>query len=162
MAATKEFDGITGFLLHLAAVEIAVHKAAHHALDRAAAVIEADAKGQIGTYQQQAGPFNAWPELAESTQKDRERKGFTPNDPLLRSGELRDSISREISDDEAAVGSTSDVMVYQELGTPTIPPRPVLGPAAFKNKDKIERILGEAVVHALEYGAAGAFVALPD
>jgi hypothetical protein len=53
-------------------------------------------------------------------------------------------------------------MVYQELGTDRIPPRPVLGPAAYKNKDKIERILGEAVVHAMEYGAAAAFVKLPS
>lgn len=162
MSLVREFESVTEFVLHLAAAEVAVHKAAQHALDRAAAVIEKDAKDQIGTYQQQVGPFNAWPELAESTQKERERLGFTPNDPLLRNGALRDSISRQVQGDEAAVGSTSDVMVYQELGTPSIPPRPVLGPAAFKNKDKIEQILGAAVVHALEYGAAGGFVPLPD
>lgn len=156
-----EFGSVTHFLVHLAEAELAVHVAAHRALDRAAAIIERDAKEQIGVYQQEAGPFNAWPELADSTKEDRVAKGFSENDPLLRTGELRDSISREVSGHEAAVGSTSDVMVYQELGTVRIPPRPVLGPAAFKNKDRIEQVLGEAVVHALEYGMAGNFVPLP-
>ncbi len=162
MALVRDFESVADFALHLAAAEVAVHVAAHHALDRAAAIIEADAKHQIGEYQDAAGPFNAWPQLAESTQAERARLGFAPDEPLLRTGELRDSISREVRADEAAVGSTSDIMVYQELGTSRIPPRPVLGPAAFKNKDRIEQILGEAVVQALEYGAAGAFVKLPD
>ena len=63
---------------------------------------------------------------------------------------------------EAVVGSKSDIAFYQEVGTPTIPPRPFIGPAAFKNKEKICQLLGEAVVHALEYGAVGAFVPLPN
>lgn len=156
-----EFGSVTHFLVHLAEAQLAVHVASHRALDRAAAIIEKDAKQQIGTYQPDAGPFNAWPELADSTKQDRVSKGFSENDPLLRTGELRDSISREVHGHEAAIGSTSDVMVYQELGTDRIPPRPVLGPAAFKNKDRIEKVLGDAVVHALEYGAAADFVALP-
>jgi len=40
-------------------------------------------------------------------------------------------------------------MVYQELGTETIPPRAVLGPAAIHNKDRIEIILGSAVIAGL-------------
>jgi hypothetical protein len=66
-----------------------------------------------------------------------------------------------VQGDEAAVGSTSEIAVYQELGTEKIPPRPFLGPAAFKNKDRIEAMLGQAVVNALEYGEVGSFVALP-
>jgi HK97 gp10 family phage protein len=158
----RAFSNITHFLLHLAEVEVAMHVAAHHALDKAARIIEKDAKAQMGKYQGEAGPFNAWTELADSTKKDRVRQGFTENDPLVRTDALAESISREVHGLEAAVGSTSDVMVYQELGTDRIPPRPVLGPAAYKNKDKIERILGEAVVHAMEYGAAAAFVKLPS
>lgn len=156
-----EFGSITHFLVHLIEAELAVQVASHRALDVAAAIVEKDAKEQIGTYQEDAGPFNAWPELADSTKQDRLHKGFSENDPLLRSGELRDSISREVHGNEAAIGSTSDVMVWQELGTERIAPRPVLGPAAYKNKDRIEKVLGAAVVHALEYGAAANFVPLP-
>jgi HK97 gp10 family phage protein len=157
----REFESITGFLVHLAAAEVAVHVAAHHALDLAAQIIELDAKGQLGAYQPDAGPFVAWAELADSTKADRLHNGFTENDPLLRSGALRDSISREVHGLEAAIGSTSDIAVYQELGTDKMPPRPFLGPAAFNNKQKIEKILGSAVMHALEYGVAGGFVELP-
>lgn len=158
----KEFQDIEGFLTHLVAVDLALKHVEHNLLEQAALVIEKDAKNQIGHYQTEAGPFNAWPELADSTKKDRLAKGFTENDPLERTGALRDSISHEVAGNEAVVGSNSDIMVYQELGTPTIPPRPVLGPAAVKNKDKIERLGGAALLHALEYGAVGAFVKLPD
>lgn len=161
MGAVREFESVAGFILHLAQAELAVRVAAHNALDRAAQIIELDAKAQLGTYQPDAGPFNAWPELADSTKADRSAAGFPEDEPLLRTGALRDSISREVQGDEAAVGSTSDIAVYQELGTPTIPPRPFLGPAAFKNKERIEAMLGQAVVHALEYGEAGNFVQLP-
>ena len=39
-------------------------------------------------------------------------KGFTPDDPLLRTGQLRDSISHQVQGLDAVVGSTSEVMVY--------------------------------------------------
>lgn len=158
---TREFSSIGDFLVHLAAAEVAVQAVSHRALDKAAEVIERDAKEQIGEYQPQVGPFQAWPQLADSTKEDRVRQGFTENEPLLRTGGLRDSISREVHQHQAVVGSTSDVMVYQELGTSHIPPRPVLGPAAFKSKQKIIDIVGRAVVHAIEYGTPGDMKDLP-
>lgn len=161
MGAVREFESVASFMLHLAEAQLAVQHAAHSALDKAARVIEQDAKQQLGNYQPDVGPFNAWPDLAESTQADRVSQGFSADEPLLRTGGLRDSISRQVEGNEAAIGSTSDIAVYQELGTDRIPPRPFLGPAAFKNKDRIERILGESVMHALEYGAAGSFIELP-
>jgi HK97 gp10 family phage protein len=156
------FESITHFVTHLAKVELAIRASTHKALDQAAKIIEVDAKKQIGDYQAEVGPFAGWVELADSTKADRVAKGFTENDPLLRTGGLRDSISRQVEGDEAAVGSTSDIAVYQELGTDKIPPRPFLGPAAFKNRDRIESLLGLAVIHALEYGEVGAFVPLPS
>lgn len=125
--------------------------ALHEGLDRAAACVEKRAKAEIGTYQPAVGEFPEWPELAPSTQSERERKGFTPNDPLLRTGELRDSISHETHGLEAVIGSTSDIMIYQELGTVMngkvhVPARPVLGPAVFQEKETIERLIGAAAV----------------
>lgn len=120
------------------------------ALDTAAAVIEHEAKREIGTYQRSdMGPYEAWPELAESTKAERVRQGYSENDPLLRSGELRDSISRETHGLEAVVGSDSDVMVYQEFGTRTIPPRPVLGLAAVRSHEAVLKIVGDGVFAAL-------------
>lgn len=121
----------------------------HHALEKCAKLIEVTAKSEFGTYQPEVGPFPDWPELAESTQEARSRAGFTPNDPLLVTGKLRDSIHHETNGLEAVIGSTSDIMPYHEFGTASIPPRPVLGPAAFRNKKHIQRILGKAVVDGL-------------
>src|SRR5205814_4154762 len=107
-------------------------------LKKCVVAIEATAKAELGTYQGAVGPFDAWAPLAEATQQDRVAKGFTPDDPLLRSGELRDSISHQVEGLTAVAGSTSDVMVYQELGTPEIPPRAVMGPAGMSNRAVIE------------------------
>ena len=108
--------------------------------------IENTAKNKIGHYQSESGPFQEWPELADSTKADRLNKGYDPDEPLLREGTLRDSIQHEVGGLEAVIGSKSDIAAYQEFGTNRIPPRPFIGPAAFENKEKIERIIGEAAV----------------
>lgn len=145
---------------HLAKVAIAEDLALHRGLERCAAAIEKTAKSEIGSYQPAAGPFPAWAELTEATKADRVRQGYTENDPLERTHALEESISHQTHGLDAAIGSTSDVMVYQEMGTPTIPPRPVLGPAAVRNKELIHKTLGAAAVEGLLYGADSAFTAL--
>jgi hypothetical protein len=66
--------------------------------------------------------------LAPSTQEERSRQGFTPNDPLVRTGELRDSLEVEAGLMMAGVGSPDILMRYHELGDTRgrYPPRPVL------------------------------------
>ena len=90
--------------------------------------LEKKARQKIGEYQP------GWPQLAEATQADRARQGYTENDPLLRSGKLRDSISSEVEDMVLVVGSTDVNMVYQELGTEKIPPRPVFATLVEENR----------------------------
>lgn len=160
--STKSFDNLALFALHLAEAAVAVRAFELHALDRAAKLVETAAKAEFGTYQPEVGPFAAWAPLADATVADRVRQGFTPDEPLLRTGALRDSISRQVSGNEALIGSTSDVMLYQELGTSKIPPRPVLGPAAFSNQKAVQALLGESLMHAIEYGASGGFTDLPE
>ncbi|MBB5189604.1 HK97 gp10 family phage protein [Silvimonas terrae] len=122
-------------------------------LEKAAVVVEKDAKQRIGEYQEAEGPFPAWAELSDSTKEDRARQGYTENDPLLRSGDLQRSIEHEVGYTEAVIGSKSPVAAYQEFGTYRIPPRPFLGPAAFHNKKRIQRILGAAMVSGLVGGS---------
>jgi hypothetical protein len=71
---------------------------------------------------------DGWAPLAESTIKDKAAKGFAVPDPLLRTGEMRDSIKRELDpfELEIVVGSDSKIALYQEIGTSRIPPRPFL------------------------------------
>lgn len=137
------------FLLTLP-MAIEAHNA--HALERAAKVVEKEAKDSIGEYQDTSGPFVAWQDLADSTVTEKERLGFSPGDnPELRTGEMRDSIFHfvDAKAGKAFVGSNSDVLVYQELGTENMPPRSILGGALARKSHEIEKILGDSVKGAL-------------
>jgi len=110
--------------------------------------IEETAKEEIGVYQPAYGPFDAWAQLAESTKADRFRQGYTEDDPLLRSGELRDSIQSEVVGLAAIVGTKSEIGLWQEVGTSHIPSRPFIGPAYVRKIDP----LMEAIEMALSSG----------
>lgn len=142
----REFCSLGAFGAYLldAAAKEAV--ALETGLKRAAQHVEKVAKSEFGEYQPARGSFPAWVELADATKADRVAKGFTENDPLLRTGDLRDSIGNRVAGLDAEIGSDDDVMVYQELGTEKMPPRPVLGPAAIRSEKAIQRILGEAAL----------------
>lgn len=140
--------------LNLVTAEARMLVSLEHGLEKVAAKIDQAAKDKIGEYQAANGMHDAWPELADSTKADRLRQGYTENDPLLRSGELRDSISHETKGLEAAIGSTSDIAVYQELGTDKIPPRPFLGSAAYEHMDDVKKIIGGAVITGIGGGKA--------
>lgn len=150
----KEFGSLGQFALHLATLQAGVALELHRGLKRVAVAVDQTAKSEFGVYQPAIGPFSAWAPLAESTKTERERLGYTPDDPLRRSGETRDTVGHEVSGHEAVIGSTSDVMVYQELGDDRIPPRPVLGPAVERNHELIRKVLGSALVSGLLGGAA--------
>ncbi len=145
----REFSSLADFAFHLAGLHAKVEHRIHESMVEAAPLIEAEAKAELGTYQGAAGPFAAWQALADVTVAERARAGVKPNDPLLISGELRDSIHHQVEGAEAAIGSDSDVAVYQELGTEHIPARSFLGHAAVVKGPEVARILGEGVVSAL-------------
>jgi phage gpG-like protein len=122
--------------------------------DRAALVeiskhLTSVAKAKFGVYQPDYGPFKAWKPLSPDTQIIRVKLGYSPDEPLLRTGDTRDSISYQVSDIEAVVGSTEETMIYHELGTKSEPPRPVFGPTAYQSKNKIVELIGKTVVSAL-------------
>jgi len=110
--------------------------------------IEETAKEEIGVYQPAYGPFDAWAPLAESTKADRVRQGYSEDEPLLRSGELRDSIQSEVVGLAAIVGTKSEIGLWQEVGTDRIPPRPFIGPAYLRKIDP----LMEAIEQTLSNG----------
>src|SRR5262249_2308121 len=67
------------------------------AVEKIGQLVEDRARGKIGRYQRGVGPFPAWEPPADSTVADRVRKGFSPNEPLLRTGEhIRDTIEHEV------------------------------------------------------------------
>ena len=128
-----EFNDISAFLTHMRTVATNLPAVEHRAVEAAAEMIRDEAKAELGTYQEQEGPLLGWPELADSTKDDRVRLGYTENDPGLREGEMRESITCTARGNEAAVGSNDDKLVWFDQGTNTgQPPREVLARAAFR------------------------------
>lgn len=152
----REFDSFGGFARFLMRAGMEAHKANEKGLKTAADIIQKEAKAEIAHYQEAAGPFQAWPDLADSTVTEKMRLGYASEDdhkPLLRTGELRDSIEVRVRHDEGAVGSDDPIAVYQELGTPNaahpIPARSFLGGAAFRKSEEAAKAYATTVVGAI-------------
>lgn len=143
---SSSFDSFAGFAAELALMQVETYHHLHEGLVEIAEKIEGVAKSEFGHYQPAIGGFAAWSQLADATMEDRVRKGFDADAPLLRTGGLRDSIEHTVDGLEAAVGSNSDIMVWQEMGTERIPPRAVLGPALERNKEAVKQIVGDAIM----------------
>jgi hypothetical protein len=129
---------------------IAAVAATRTALKEGAELVKTAARDVIGEYQPAKGPAPAWAPLSPATQADRVAKGYSPDDPLLRSGELRDSIAiRMLGDDTAAVGVFDPEMVTiaaaMEFGYFNVRANRFVGPRSF--------IIGTAFEKSEEVGA---------
>ena len=61
---------VNEFVRLLGSLPLAVEHEMHKAMDRAARIVEREAKAEIGHYQDAASPFAAWAPLAESTVRE--------------------------------------------------------------------------------------------
>lgn len=147
-----ELKSLEALALRMLLLPLAIRKVSHQALDMACQIIEKDAAEQIGHYQDAHGEYPAWAPLAESTEEEKARLGYPADAPLERTGDLKGSFSHEVHGLEAVVGSTDEKMVYHEFGTERMPPRPALGPALFKNRESLSKLLGFATVTAIIEG----------
>lgn len=155
----REFKSIAAFLRFMETMPAKMLTAGNLGLADAARLIQETARAEMGHYQGPAGPFAAWPELAGSTQEEREKLGFTPNDPELRNGELCDAIEMAAGDGRAAVGvpnrmvgdgsrqnpirDIGQVAIDQEFGTSRTEPRSFIGSAAFrKTHEAVDLVAG--------------------
>nr|DAT37695.1 MAG TPA: virion morphogenesis protein [Caudoviricetes sp.] len=138
----KNFSSLGAFALHLEKLALEAPAVVEHVTDASAAEIQATARGMIGDYQQAVGPYPAWEELADSTKAERSYLGYSENDPGYRSGKMQRSITRSVEGSEAVVGSNDPHLVWFDMGTPTQPPRPVLGPAAIHSEPRVRKIIG--------------------
>jgi hypothetical protein len=124
---------------------VAMDHIEHHCLDEGSKILQDEAIRVIGTYDY------GWPQLAAATQRQRETRGFAANEPLLLTGDLRDSIERVVQPGVAYVGSNNEKALWHELGTSRIPPRSFLaGAAAAKDRgvgrQEIPRLAGQRVM----------------
>lgn len=141
------FGSLGSLAQHLASHVVADLHSAQKGLAKAAELIEQTAKQEIGHYQDAAGPFPEWESLAPETEEEKARLGYPLDAPLLRTGAMRDSIKHEVRPLEAIIGATDPKMAFHEFGTSRgVPPRPVLGPALYRNLEKVKHLVGYAAV----------------
>jgi hypothetical protein len=145
----KLFD-IAGFIAELPALERDLHASGPKIIEAACKIVQKKAKAAIGKNHEM------WPPLAEATIADKQKHGFPTPKPLLRTGELRDSIQYQVHGLEGAVGSDLDKAVWQELGTSRIPPRSFLVSSAIASEDRIHRMAAATTIAALSGFGHGA------
>ena len=154
----RTFDSPEAFGSFLIALAQQVDDRAAQALREGAQIVAEDAKARIGHYD-----GNDWPQLAQFTRDERTRLGFSPDDPLFRTGALRDAITSEGVEHSAVAGvkfgttnkdgvDLGDIASEQEMGTPDakrpIPPRPFLAPAGFAREQEIAEKIALAAADA--------------
>lgn len=125
-----------------AGLELKHHE--HTALEKSGKLVQETAQGYLGTYN--VTYPTVWLPLAESTKRDRVAKGFPEDEPLLRTGQMRDSIKYTVSHDEVHIGSDDQKAVWHELGTSRFVPRPFLEPALKEKTPEIINIIGKSIV----------------
>jgi len=116
-----------------------IHEKCADELEKAAQIVEDEAKRVIGTYEY------GWPSLQPETIA---RKGA--DTPLYETGEMRDSIEHYVDRNRltASVGSNDPKAVFHELGTVTIPARSFLMGAAMRKEHEVVEKTG-ADIHGL-------------
>lgn len=116
---------LLGFVAELATIQQDMEELPRAIVAKACAMITKQSKDQIGKQHEE------WPPLTPGTIADRVHHGFAPNQPLLRTGEMRDSIEWTVqghgSHVEGAVGSNSDIAVLSRARHQQDPAAFVLG-----------------------------------
>lgn len=137
----SEFNSLASFASFIAGASLEMHHHQHDALERAAKVVEIEAKSYPGNYQPGWAPL----------QPETIAKKAAGDSPLLETGELRDSYHHTVQGHtDAYIGSDNDKAIWHELGTSRgIPPRPILSTAAMKKEAEVVHILGRNSVKGL-------------
>ena len=139
---SRSFDSLGALASFLEHVARTVPQAEESALDEASTFLLEKVKAIPGHYQSDP----QWPALAEATVEDRTRKGFTPDDPLCRTGGFAESFHRHVEGPHRAEVGTDDPRAAMfEHGTSRMPPRPVLGAAKAQHEHHLEDIIGRRI-----------------
>ena len=164
----REFSSFKAFAEFLSRLLAREEEAVRVGLEAGIHIAHAESQAEIGHYQSGLGPFEDWGPLAARTVRDRKKLGYTPNDPLLRSGTLRDAIESRVDVDarEAAIGVPSRMVPdasrpgrefdigmiaeVQEEGDEHVPPRSFLGGAMCRRADEIVDATVKPLIRLLE------------
>ena len=138
----REFASFGAFARHLELLSLEGAEVTEHMAEHSARTVRDIAKAKIGYYQPQVANYPAWAPLTAATEQEKAREGAPAGAPLLRHGAMYASIDYSIDhrglETDAVIGSPSEILMWQELGTSRgLPPRPVMGPAGFESRHPI-------------------------
>lgn len=152
----RSFDNLADFSNHLADLSERMPRITMNALRPAAMLIQHEAQGMLGTYQEDTLGGPAWAPLSERRRRARLHAGQSENQPLLASRELHDSIAVDVHRTYAVIGSPLDKAVEMERGVASrnVPPRPFLAKAAARKTHEVAGMMAFRVVQVLS-GASG-------
>jgi HK97 gp10 family phage protein len=146
---TKVFS-LLEFIAEIPAIQRDLHASGPKIVEEACKIVQRKAKAAVGKQHEE------WPPLAESTIADKQKHGYATPKPLLRSGELRDSIEYTVHGNEGAVGTDKEYAPFLEFGTSKMPPRSFLVSSAISSEDKIRRMAVATTIAALSGHGHGA------
>jgi hypothetical protein len=149
------FPNIGALAAHFERAAMRLPAEIHAALTERAIDVRQIAYEKIGGYQAaaespQGAEFPGWSELADATKEDRVQQGYSPDDPLLRSGGFAETITSDIQPSQFTVGSADPRAEWFEQGTSRMPPRPSIGPAMAQSMDATNDRMAEAIVRAMK------------
>lgn len=145
----KSFTEAGAYFVRAAVIHETVKK---QAMRRAGTKVLAHARSKFGVYQPAVGEWARWMYLTDYTMTERIWQGFTPDDPLKRSGGLKKSLHLSIDNDRIVIGSNDERMIWHEMGTSRMPPRAVLGPALYEKRHEVAKIIGHSIARHMMYG----------
>lgn len=157
----RTFASITQFVEFLGTRVEAVRSGQFHGMHEAADMLVHTAQGMIGEYQGAVGDFPEWKELAQTTLyggvdehgrrfPGKVELGYAPPDnPLLRTGQMRGSIEKHVEEHTIVIGTHDPVAHYQEFGTDKIPARSFIGRAMFVECHRATHIIFGHIIAAM-------------
>lgn len=131
-------------------------------LERVVTAVTVDAARRARAYIGQERP--EWPPLADSTVADKTALGYvghvSPTDPLLRTGEMRESIEGNVEGLVGTTGSNDRKALWQEFGAHgtgpnragELPPRPFIGLGMQHAAEASEGLMLDAAARIFEGG----------
>lgn len=107
------------------------------ALDEIGRQVQGEVKREIGNYQPAIGPFPATAPLSQATLDSKAKKGQGaghPDTPLYATGQFAADINYEsdLNTLSVTIGTNTEYIKYTELGSGSMPPRPVFGPSCLR------------------------------
>jgi hypothetical protein len=154
----KSLGDAANLFMKLADGEYRAHLAP--ALNEIGRQVQGEVQREIGNYQGAIGPFPAWAPLAQATLDTKANAGLGrgyPDTPLYATGAFAQDVSFcvDLGSLSVTIGTNAPEISYTELGTRTMPPRPIFGPSCLRVLPHMLPLVASAAFGGITGGAFG-------